>query len=455
MLYNIIKVLAAIFYRIYYRIAIVGKQHIPYNRPLVIAPNHTNAFVDPTAFGMNIRNKVRFFARGDVFKGHLAKWALNQLNISPMYRMQDGYGELKKNDKAFEECRNLLSDNKTIMIYPEAICIQEMRLQPLKKGLTRIVFQTEEFFDFKKNVLVVPVGMNYSKAAKFGSRLFIAIGNPISIKNYEETYKQDRVRAINEFTKYLEREMTKLIITVDNKENDKLVEGLLDISLYDWMQEKGTDTNDVESQYHASKEIVEMINFIDKEKPALLETLKSEVKIYTKQLHKLNLRDHLLRPEAINKMNFGQFFIEFLIIWLGMPFYAIGWLTNALPYIAARNFADEKVKKVEFYASFYLNMSMLLWVGYYGIQLLIVAFVYRNWYVLAAFALLVPVTGLYTLWYYPAMKKAFGRLRLLRMVRQQKKKVEQLIQQRMQIISDIAYAKKEYYSAKQAVNINT
>ena len=453
MLYYIVKFIANIFYRIYYRIAIVGKQHIPYRHPLVIAPNHTNAFVDPTIFGMGIRNKIRFFARGDVFKGRLAKWALNDLNISPMYRMQDGYSELKKNDKAFEECKNLLSDNKTIMIYPEAICIQEKRLQPLKKGLTRIVFQTEEFFDFKKNVLVVPVGLNYSKAPKFGSRLFINIGAPVSIKNYEETFKQDKVKAINEFTKYLEREMTKLIITVDNKENDVLAEHLLEISLCEWMQEKGADTNDVESQYHASKEVVEMINFIDKEKPAFLETLKNEVASYIQQLQKLKLRDHLLRPESINQMNFVQFFIEFLIIWLGMPFYAIGWFTNAPPYIVSRKFADKKIKKAEFYASIYLNMSMLLWLAYYGIQLLVVALVFRNWSVLGAYALLVPVTGLYTLWYYPAMKKAFGRLRLLRMVRQQKKTVEQLVQQRMQIVSDLSFAKKEYYSAKQAVNV--
>jgi 1-acyl-sn-glycerol-3-phosphate acyltransferase len=443
-LYGILKPLTNIFYRIYYKVEIKGIKKIPYGKPLILAPNHSNGFVDPAIIAMTLPNKVRFFARGDVFKGRLAKWTLNDMNVSPMFRIQEGYSELKKNDKTFEECRTLLSDNKTILLFPEAICIQAKRLQPLKKGLARIIFQTEELYDFKKEVMVVPIGLNYSDAKKFRSKLFINFGDPVSIKNFIELFKKDKVKAINDFTKMLELEMAKLIIIIKNKENDELVEILNKIYLNYWMTDKKHVLKSIEQQFYASKEIVEMVNYHDSKNPSLLESLKNIIIPYNKELQKLNLRDHLLRPENINKMNIGNFLLDFFIIWFGMPIYFIGLTMNYPPYYISKNFANKKVKNVEFYASIYLNMSMLLWLLYYGIQLLIVALVFRCWIVLGIYAVLVPVTGMFVLKYYPKMKKILGSLRLMRLVRKERKTVEDLVNNRIQIITEIEFAKNKY-----------
>lgn len=444
MLYRILKVLTNIFYRIYYRIEFKDIHKVPNGKPVIFAPNHTNAFIDPTAVAMSLPQKVRFFARGDVFKSPLAKWILNSMNISPMFRIQEGYSELKKNDKTFEECRNLLSNNKSILIFPEAICVQEKRLQPLKKGLSRIVFQTEELFEFKKNVWVVPVGLNYSDAKKFRSRLFVNYGEPISVQKYEEQYKLDKVKTINEFTRLLEQKMTDLIITINSKENDQLVEGLMDIYLDDWMKEKGYSLKSVERKYQAGREIVEMINYYDSENPILVKTLQEGVVAYVNQLRNLELRDHLLRPEVINKMNLIRFFKDSLLLTFGIPLYVLGLITNYPPYYISRNFANDKIKKPEFYASIYANMSMLLWVLYYIIQLLVVALVFHNWALLGMCAIVIPTLGFYVLYFYPVMKKVLGRLKLLRLVRKQRKVVEDIMMQRAQVMADIGFAKNGY-----------
>lgn len=450
MLYQILKTLTNIFYRIYYTIEVKGLEKNPYGKPVIMAPNHINGFIDPVSIGMMSSQKVRFFARGDVFKGRFAKWILNEMNVSPMYRLKEGYSELKKNDKTFEECRTLLSDNKTILLFPEAICVQEKRLQPLKKGLARILFQTEELFDFKKEVWVLPIGLNYSDAKKFRSKLFINIGDPVSIKKYEELYKLDKVKAINDFTKMLEQEMTKLIIVIKNKENDELVEGITELYLHYWMQAEQHDPKNMEKQFSVRKDIAEMVNYFDAENLTLLGSLKKAIIPYRANLQKLNLRDHLLRPEIINKMNIGNFLLDFLIIWFGMPIYLIGLVMNFPPYYISRDFADKKVKNVEFYASIHLNISMLLWLLYYGIQLLVVALIFRNWTFLGIYALLVPLTGLYVLKFYPAMKKIFGRWRLMRMVRKERKTIEDLINERTPIIKEIEFAKKEYLASLKA-----
>ena len=119
MLYDILKPLANIFLRVFFQFNYVGLNKVPSKQPLVWAPNHWNSFVDPVLIAMIAPRKVRFFVRGDVFKGRFLKWAFNSMSMSPMFRLQEGYGEIKKNDKIFEECRNLLANNKALLMFPE------------------------------------------------------------------------------------------------------------------------------------------------------------------------------------------------------------------------------------------------------------------------------------------------------------------------------------------------
>lgn len=448
MLYNILRPLGNLFFRIFYKFEYNGLKNIPANKPIVWSPNHTNALVDPVIVAMTVPQKVRFYARGDVFKGRFVKWALNSMNMSPMFRLQEGYSEIKKNDKSFEECRNLLANNKSILIFPEAICIQKRRLQPLKKGLSRIVFQTEENFEFKKDVCVIPVGLNYSNPSQFRSKLFMEIGKPISIQKYEEQFKQDKAKAINSFTKSLEQEMSKLIVIIKNPDNDKLVAGIEQIYMHQWLKEHRKNQKSLENQFHASRSIADMVNYLDEQDSKLIESLNEKVLAYTKKLKKYNLRDHLLRPESINKMNIGTFIAEFLMLWIGMPIYAIGLAMNFPPYYFAKKIAIKKTKDIEFLASIYANLAMFLWIFYYAFQLLAVALIFRNWMLLGVYALLVPMAGGYVLAFYPRMKKIFGRWRLLRMVRKERNKVEELIRERTAIIEELKIAKEEFLASK-------
>ena len=446
MLYSIVKPHVIFSLNIFYKLDVRGLEKIPRDKPIVFAPNHSNGFVDPVVVAIFSPKKVRFFARGDVFKGKLALWILDKLNISPMYRMQDGFAEVKKNDKSFEECKQLLTDNKTILIFPEGICIQERRLQPLKKGLSRIVFQTLDSFDFSKDVIVIPIGLNYSDPKRFRSKLFIEIGDPLSVKQYESIYRDDKVKAINDFTKKLEVEMSKYMVIIKNRENDKLMEGIEEIYMNQWLKDKKVDVNKLSNQYEGSREIVNMLNCIDERIPELVASLREKVAVYTKNLNRHNLRDHLLREESINKMNIGTFIKEYIIIYLGMPLYFIGLLMNYLPYYLAKKYTNKNIKKNEFKASVYANISMMMWVVYYFIQLTLVALIVHNWKVFFIYAIIVPLSTKYVLQFYPVMKKIVGRWRLLRMVRKDRDTVQQLVSERAAIIDELELAKKEYLS---------
>lgn len=442
MLYYLLKFLTNIFYRVFYRFEFRGIHKIPFGKPVVLAPNHVNAFIDPVIIAMLMRRKVRFFARGDVFKKPLAKWILNQLSMSPMYRIQEGYAELKKNDKTFEECRRLLSENKVLLMFPEGICVQERRLRPLKKGLSRIIFQTEESFDFKKDVLVIPIGLNYSDAKRFRSKLYIDCGDPISLKEYEQRYKEDKVRAINEFTKVLEQKMAERLIIIKHPINDALVTALEQIYLNEWMRDKKQDVRDMEVQYNAVREVAAMVNTMEEERPELVASLREKTAAYTEMLDNEGLRDHLLNPDTISNMSIKTFMLESFIIYVGMPVYWFGLLVNYPPYYFSKRVAYKKAKNVEFLASIYMNLTMFLWMFYFGIQLIVVGLIFRNWLLLGIYAAVVIVSGLFVLQFYAKMRKIFGRWRLLKLVRKDRKTVEELVDRRRVIITEIRELKR-------------
>ncbi len=447
MLYWVLNILQNIFLRVFYKFDYKGVENIPRNQAVVIATNHANAFIDPCIVGILVPNKIRFFARGDVFKGKFAKWALESMNISPMYRMMEGYGEIKKNDKTFEQCRQLLADDKALLLYPEGICILERKLRPLKKGLSRIVFQTEEAFEFKKNVWIVPAGVNYEAADKFRSKVFIDFGKPLSLKEYEEKYKQDKVRTINEFTKSLEIEMAKLMVIINDNDNEKLLAIIEDIYTNEYLKNKKQNPKKLENRYYASRHFAEMINYIAQYHSSLLAELKAVAIDYNRRVRGNELRDHLLYADNINTMNFSRLLKDFFALWFGFPLFMIGCI-NALPYILAEKFAIKKVKNIEFFASVHSNLAMLLWIVFYPIQLLIIALVFKNWLLLGLYALIVPMLGFFSIYYYPIMKKIVGRLKLLSMVRKERSLLEDLIRLRGETMTLILKAESVFIDSK-------
>jgi hypothetical protein len=312
--------------------------------------------------------------------------------------------------------------------------------------MSRIVFQTEELMNFEKDVLVIPVGLNFTAAYKFRSKLFIDIGEPISVKKYKEKYLSDKVRTINEFTKVVEARMAEHMVVLNNPDSDKLFENLEEIYMYQWLKNKGQDVNDLEASYHGSKEIAEMINHMDAQNPQHAISLREKTTHYIKRLRSSGLRDHLLRPESIDNISVLTFIRDYLIIFMGMPVYAIALCLHYPPYFLAKKFCDKNIKNIEFFASVYANLAMIIWMVYAAIQIIAVGLVFRDWFILAGYAVIVlPLTGFFALWYYPVKEKIFGRWRLLRMVKKERKLVEELVNERFVIISEVERASNEYF----------
>src|ERR1043165_7759423 len=110
----------------------------------------------------------------------------------------------------------LLQNNQKGIMFPEGDCITEKRLRKLKKGAARIALRTEAHNQFNLGLKVLPVGLNFSAARNFRSKLFINVGEPVEVKDFPSQYAHDPVKTINGFTQHLDGRMRKLIIDIEN-----------------------------------------------------------------------------------------------------------------------------------------------------------------------------------------------------------------------------------------------
>jgi glycerol-3-phosphate O-acyltransferase / dihydroxyacetone phosphate acyltransferase len=450
LLYWILKPIFRLSLILFYKIKIKNGDYLKANEPVILAINHTNAFMDPTIIGTYTSHAQHYLARGDVAGTAFKRWLLGkQLRIMPIYRFQEATDLLHKNGETFALCAKLLQQQKSIIIFPEGICMQEPRLQKLKKGMARIAFGAEEEAGFKLNLKVIPIGLNYADQRKFRSKLFINIGEPIYIADYLERYKTDKVRAINNFTTDLEDKMRGLIVSVADPVNDNFTADLLEVYRPVLMEEFNSAAGDLEKEHQINQEIVKAVNYFNTLIPDEIASVKNELATYQKSIRSFQLRDHLLQNKAISSMNTISLLNDYFSVVLGAPLHLVGLITNYPPYRLGYTLAKKIAKKKEFHASVCIVIATFTWLFYYAIQLLAIALVFRNYFLLAVFTFLIPLLGFFSMNYYMRLLKIRGRWRLLMKLKTDGKTIEQLLLQRYAIITKLGKLKEIYCRLRQ------
>lgn len=431
--------------RIFYRnIQIKNSQNFPARGAVFICSNHVNAFIDPVALQLHSSRQIYSLARGDAFNKPFLRWLLTQWKLIPIYRLSEGVENLKKNDYTFAASQSVLSTGNPLVIYPEAVCVQERRIRKLRKGAARIAFGVEEKADFKAGLIILPLGLNYSDPTKIRSNLFMNFGEPLFVSDYTTLYKKDNARAINELTSAIEKAMKGLVVNIADKVNDPLVENLYTFYKPELLKELKLDPENLEQDFELSREIANAVNHFQISEPQLLETLRLDFGNYKDTLEKLELRDLLLSKMEIKTLSAGRIILNWVMIILGIPFFLAGLIMNYFPYKLGKTAADKLAKEVEFHASINMIVGWISWLVYFFLQLLIVALAFHKWLLLGVYALAIPLSGFYALRFYTFLKKAGGRIRLLRLRASNREEFENLQKQRAALFELLNDAKLKY-----------
>jgi glycerol-3-phosphate O-acyltransferase/dihydroxyacetone phosphate acyltransferase len=373
------------FRRIFYS----NLKKVPLEKPLLFVGNHQNSFMDGILVGSYLPQPIHFTMRADMFRKPFARFCLRELNVSPVYRIEEGLENVHKNLEAFSGIYEVLCKNGNFIMFSEGLCVQEKRLQRLRKGTARLAFGAEEKFGLDVNI--VPVGINYTYPASFRKEVMINFHDSFSIKELKEIYKEHAAKALLVFNEKCNASLHKEVIIIEDSENDWVAEQLFKMERHNMVLPFFQWRFDTDDRRMMEKNLADKINQVARTSPGSMDLLKKKVKTYTDLLTSSGLRDE----NIARKLDMG--FIRYVALIAGFPLFLAGYISNLIPFIVPKFICDKLIKDPRFYSSVYISSGTVLYLIYFPV-LLILAAVFAG---LTGFllGLLVPVAGYLVLFY--------------------------------------------------------
>lgn len=214
------------FVHTYRRIEFIGRENIPADGVTIYAPNHVNGLMDPIAMiCCNHRPKV-FAARADMFRLRWLVPLLRRAKIMPINRVRDGWEHIKENGAIINGAAGVLEAGTDFSIMPEATHRPKHSLLPLGKGIFRIACRANEVLRGKKNVYILPVGLEYGSFYRYRSTLLVNIGKPIDVTTFVREHRDlSMPQVYNLLSDDLSQRLRALIAWLpDDKRYDALLE---------------------------------------------------------------------------------------------------------------------------------------------------------------------------------------------------------------------------------------
>jgi len=443
MIYFIVKQISKLAIRTYYgKISFRNRKEIPKDVPLIILANHTNAFMDSLVLAVFMTRKMKSLPKGVVFLGasKIKTWFFDQIGMIPIFRAIEGSEHLHRNAATFQNCFDVLKKKGCIQVFPEAICVPERRLKPVKKGTSRIVLGAAEANGYELNTNVVFVGMVYEKAWGFKSKLFLNYSRPYDLSQFNQIHKEDKVAGLNAMTKFFGKKIKTQVVHIDNKEDDELVaqvEMVLKPKLfYEYRLHKENPAHD----FLLSREIANGINYLRAEKPEQLSDLREKCTVYFSQLKIRKMEDRFV----LNSPSYIHLIGQFLILLAGFPFHIYGLLNNYIPAKISKTIADKVVKKIDFYSSVTMLAGICSFLVFYPLMFFLFWFLSDSLFLSLIYAGTLMLSGNFSAFYLLRCHNFMAILKHKKYYQRELKEYEQIKKVRNSLLIDLLGLKSIY-----------
>ncbi|HLO60788.1 MAG TPA: 1-acyl-sn-glycerol-3-phosphate acyltransferase [Bacteroidales bacterium] len=442
--YWLLQQYAKLCYRIYYRkVEIKNLDRIPLNKAVLLAPNHQNALMDALVFVLNTSMQIVFLARADLFKTKRMSKFMHFLNIMPVYRIRDGFENVKKNDEVFARTTEVLNNrNNPLIIFPEGNHGEYRRLRPLVKGLFRVAFQAQEPNGTTPAVVILPVGIDYKHYWNFRTTIFVNIGEPIQVSEYYTEYTENPANAINRLKDDYAAELSKLMIDIQTTEYYDLYMHLREMYNERMKKELGITEKSLDAAFRSDKVMIDILNKELSENPENIIKLNNLVIPYQAEVKNQKLRDWVIKKGGFS---IPRHLLSLVLYLAGLPVFLFGFVHNILPFglTASR---VKNIKDTQFHSSFKFVVSMIVFPVWYLIIGGVLALTHLPILIILFYIILLPLTGLLAFTYYIGFRKWLGCLRFLS--GKNSVKVKKLVSDRSAIISMMNDIVRKHYSNK-------
>jgi len=408
-LYSLLKKISGFWHdKIFYRkIIVVGRENIKPDCHLILAPNHQNALLDALAVLFTMKGQPVFLARADIFKNKFIASLLYFLKILPVYRIRDGFSNLKANDEIFRKTIDVIRNKNGLVILPEGDHAGFRRLRQLKKGICRVAFQAEEAMDFNLNIKIIPVGLEYTNYSRFRQVLTVVYGKMIEVSDYHDLYRTNQEKALNELRNRLAAEMKNVMVHIESEKDYEAIDELRNII-------NGRYSDDIKNpKLFRDRKLIARLNGIRESNPNLYDKICSLSLDVKKKSTRLQTSYRLLEKK---NHPLGFLLAGILSLIISLPLYVFGNIFT-LTFLKIPELQIRKIKDHQFHGSLKFGYSFGLALILLPVYLIIALLIIRPWWLALLISLMIPLAGIFAWNYIILIKRIIGGFRIRKYIK--------------------------------------
>jgi 1-acyl-sn-glycerol-3-phosphate acyltransferase len=400
MVYRILRWLLRNSVRIFFRrIEVEGVENVPESGPVLLVPNHPNALVDALVVLMHLKRPISLTAKSTLADIFLLRQVIKSTNIILFHRKKDtGKGvDPSRNVHALAECRDRLEQGEAILIFPEGQSHSDPGLRPLRSGAARIALDCLDPGGAAAGLMIIPVGLHFPEKDRFRSDVWVRFGKPLDPRKWQQ---ENPGGDALDLTAEIETRIRELTLNFEDRPDSVLLmwaARILETGAAPPAR-LGLDKSPVSRRLKLVRLLNEGYKQLKEEQAEAIADLRKRVRAYRLELRDLGIKpsEVYLRMPAWRVIRFVV--RELVILVVGMPIAAWGYLNHAIPAaiirVIAVNFSAEKDK----WASNVVLPTIVLIPLFYIIQLTIAWFYLSPWWT-ALYMASLPFSGLFAILY--------------------------------------------------------
>lgn len=406
--YAILKTAVSIWHNkfFYRKVIVVGRENLNNADHLIYAPNHQNALMDALAVLCTNKGQPVFLARADIFRRKLIARILYFLKILPVYRLRDGYENLKSNDWTFHKTIDVLKNKNGLIILPEGNQEMVRRLRQLKKGIFRIAFQADEATGYSMNIKIVPVGLEFTHYSRIRQVLTVVYGKPVEVNEFNAQYKSNPQVAMNNLRDKLSEEMRKIMVHIEPVEDYEAIDELRSII-------NGKYSDDLKNpKLFRDRQLISMLNNLRNSSEEIYKKI-CNLSITVKKLARELRADYRLLEKK--RHTFAGMLGGVILLFLTFPLFVYGLAFNYIFYLIPNLYLN-KVDE-NFHSSVKYTISLVLALLFMPLYLILCLIIIKPWWLAAAVFATVPASGIFAWNYYMLYRRIRGGMRIRKYIR--------------------------------------
>ncbi|MDH5324494.1 MAG: 1-acyl-sn-glycerol-3-phosphate acyltransferase [Gammaproteobacteria bacterium] len=416
-----------VFYR---ELEISGLENLPQSGAVILCANHANALADALIVQTITTKTVHPIARSGLFKNPVLKPVLNLIQAVPVYRQQDGEGDMNHNLDMFARCHDMLEIGEWLLIFPEGQSHSDPKLRTLKTGIARLA---EGALQRNIEPLIVPIGLNFSDKGRFRSRVLIKINPPLAAQQELDRIGPDPER-IRLFTHKIQTELEAVTLNADSEGDFEFIQWL---ERFFAMRHGKYRRRSMELRFKALKKIAQAQEHLREHCPNKVVQLKRQLAQFERLCQHWGIRDYTLTFDY-RLGNVSRFILRSIaVIVLVLPLAAWGILNSIAPFILTRAIARAVSKGRDQYDTAKMVLGLFFFWIFWGTQTALVFYYYEIGAALL-YAASLPISAALALFYRKERRRIWENLRVFALFVRKRKLRRYLEAKRKHIEAELA-----------------